>query len=32
LLEDGKDIKEEIWKSLRPAGNIGVMTISEDVA
>jgi RNA ligase len=32
MLLDGKDINAEIWKSLRPAGNIGVTTISEDVA
>jgi RNA ligase len=32
LLEDGKDISTEVWKSLKPAGNIGIKTISEDTA
>ncbi len=29
---DRKDIEAEVWKSLRPAGNLGIKVISEDTA
>jgi RNA ligase len=32
MLYDGKSIEDAVWRTLRPEGNKGVTTISEDVA
>jgi RNA ligase len=32
MLLDGRDIRQAIWKSIKPSGAISMKTISEDVA